>query len=598
MPTSRQWNSLDSQVQKALATIGDTAERRILAAYAQALDELRAELSRMYEKVNTPDGKLTLAEMTKYNRYDTLDKRIADIMRDKYKIVLKEIARLPAELYNEAFFRYAWAFDQNSGVALSWGTISEDQLKAIASNPLQLIAEDTLPVVTRNRIRSAITQGLIQGKPYPKMIKDIRAAMGNNAYEALRIARTEGQRAMAVGTSESYARAQGNGIEGSEIWDATLDGDTRPSHQKLDGQRRGEDGLWHVMHEGEMIDTPGPLQSGKASFDINCLPGEVQVVDAKRIQRIYRRCYEGKLFYIVTKRGIIVSSTPNHPILTDKGWVAANFLKNGMNIVCQRGAQKFPQGIADIKNEPTMIGEIFDLLSIVLPVKRMLSGKKQFHGDRSNGNIDVININSLLPFRLIAKGFKPTNSFNFSESSKRLGVFLSFGLFDFCIDWIRSVSNCIMGGRTKALAFFRRCLSHTGKHGFTTVSECDSILCEDAPDGLATNAIIKSERLDGLPGEIFLDEIVNILENDFSGHVYNLQTKNNAYTVNVAHNSDNGQVCGAIVHNCRCRTRFQIDGYAPQVRRTRDGGIIPYTTYENWKPNLNNAGRFTRPSRR
>lgn len=34
--------------------------------------------------------------------------------------------------------------------------------------------------------------------------------------------------------------------------------------------------------------------------------------------------------------------------------------------------------------------------------------------------------------------------------------------------------------------------------------------------------------------------------------------------------------------NCRCRERAQIEGYAPQLRRSRDGGIRPYQTYEEW----------------
>jgi uncharacterized protein with gpF-like domain len=102
------------------------------------------------------------------------------------------------------------------------------------------------------------------------MMQGIRAAMGNSDYEAIRIARTEGQRAMSEGTSLLYEKAKASGIKGREIWDATLDGKTRPSHQALDGEPRGEDGFWHVMHEGKMIKTAGPLRSGKASFDINC----------------------------------------------------------------------------------------------------------------------------------------------------------------------------------------------------------------------------------------------------------------------------------------------------------------------------------------
>ncbi len=267
---SRSWNKLDIQVQTALNAIEGATERAILVAYAQALKDLRFQMSKLYEKVTTPDGKLTLAEMTKYNRYNTLDKKIAEIMGENYKIVVGEISRLPSEMYDAAYFRYGWAFDQNSGVSLSWGTISQDQLRAIASNPLDLIAKDTLPVVTRNKIRSSVTSGLLQGKTYPQMMRDIRAAMGNNAYQAMRIARTEGQRAAAEGTEAIYDRARENGIQGVDIWDATLDGDTRPSHQHLDGQPRPKSGVWTVLHNGEMVSAPRPLASGVASFDINC----------------------------------------------------------------------------------------------------------------------------------------------------------------------------------------------------------------------------------------------------------------------------------------------------------------------------------------
>jgi len=227
-------------------------------------------MSKLYAKVTTEGGKLTLAEMTKYNRFNSLDKDIARIMDKNYKIVAGELQRLPAEMYDEAYFRYGWAFDQNAGVSLSWGTVSEDQLAAISGNRLGLIAKDTLPVVTRNRIRTSISQGLIQGKSFPQMMRDVRGAMGNNAYEAMRIARTEAGRAAAEGTEAIYDRARENGINGNDIWDATLDGDTRPSHKALDGKPRPKSGVWSVFHNGSMVDAPRPLASGIASFDIMC----------------------------------------------------------------------------------------------------------------------------------------------------------------------------------------------------------------------------------------------------------------------------------------------------------------------------------------
>ena len=54
-----------------------------------------------------------------------------------------------------------------------------------------------------------------------------------------------------------------------EMWDATLDSRTRPSHAALDGQYMDEEhGGWYVPEIGKYVSGPG--QSGVASFDINC----------------------------------------------------------------------------------------------------------------------------------------------------------------------------------------------------------------------------------------------------------------------------------------------------------------------------------------
>jgi hypothetical protein len=37
--------------------------------------------------------------------------------------------------------------------------------------------------------------------------------------------------------------------------------------------------------------------------------------------------------------------------------------------------------------------------------------------------------------------------------------------------------------------------------------------------------------------------------------------------------------------NCRCRIRMDIEGYSPELRRTRENGLIPYQTYEQWQEN-------------
>lgn len=37
--------------------------------------------------------------------------------------------------------------------------------------------------------------------------------------------------------------------------------------------------------------------------------------------------------------------------------------------------------------------------------------------------------------------------------------------------------------------------------------------------------------------------------------------------------------------NCRCTVRMEIEGYEPELRRSRGEGVIPHTTYNDWKEN-------------
>ena len=76
-------------------------------------------------------------------------------------------------------------------------------------------------------------------------------------------------RVLNKGHQDAFSIARQNGCEIEEIWDATLDGRTRPSHGLLDGKAKDvEHDGWYVEELGMYV--KGPLQSGVASFDINC----------------------------------------------------------------------------------------------------------------------------------------------------------------------------------------------------------------------------------------------------------------------------------------------------------------------------------------
>ena len=148
------------------------------------------------------------------------------------------------------------------------------------NSPLSKLADSPALAAARagaiNRVRNEITLSLVRGESYDKMSRRIGMVLGFNsdnrftgrgeAYRAMRIARTEGSRAMVQGQARTYEKARENEIEVEEYWDAALDDRTRAAHGRMDGKMRGPD---------EMFDTPvgkisAPLTSGVPAFDINC----------------------------------------------------------------------------------------------------------------------------------------------------------------------------------------------------------------------------------------------------------------------------------------------------------------------------------------
>lgn len=270
MPELRDPARLDRIAKHALDVRLGRYEVTTKRFYRQQLDAMRVQMSKLYERYSA-NGKLTLAEMTKFNRLKSLDKQLTEILGPSANAEKSMIRKMSAVEYEEGFYRFAWTIDQQSGIALKWGLMNPDAVRAAVANPLREIATTRLRANGRQRIRSAIVQGLIRGDSYLNMMKGIRGAINGNANDALRIVRTEGQRAQVLGQMETYDKARDLGVDVRDIWDATLDSSrTRPSHGALDNVPASVDAAGNQYWNTAVGRVSGPTQSGVASFDINC----------------------------------------------------------------------------------------------------------------------------------------------------------------------------------------------------------------------------------------------------------------------------------------------------------------------------------------
>lgn len=118
----------------------------------------------------------------------------------------------------------------------------------------------------KKTIRQEITRGLAEDLPTNEIARNIHNLTGAGLYNAKRIARTEGHRIRCHAQYDAQQESKSKGADVVKQWDATLDGNTRPNHQRLDGQIREVEEPFEVGGLTAMY--PGDF--GKPAEDCNC----------------------------------------------------------------------------------------------------------------------------------------------------------------------------------------------------------------------------------------------------------------------------------------------------------------------------------------
>lgn len=116
----------------------------------------------------------------------------------------------------------------------------------------------------KKTITQEISRGIASGLPYSDIARNINNVSGSGLSNAKRIARTEGHRIQQTSSRDAQYTAKKKGCDVVKQWDSTLDGRTRDSHARVDGEIRELD---EEFSNGLMF--PGD-PSGRAAEVINC----------------------------------------------------------------------------------------------------------------------------------------------------------------------------------------------------------------------------------------------------------------------------------------------------------------------------------------
>jgi SPP1 gp7 family putative phage head morphogenesis protein len=118
----------------------------------------------------------------------------------------------------------------------------------------------------KKSISQEISRGIASGLFYDEIARNIQFFTNAPLSRAKTIVRTEAHRIQEASAEDARQKAKARGADVVKQWDATLDGNTRPTHRELDGQIRELDKPFEANGKKAMY--PGDF--GVASEDCNC----------------------------------------------------------------------------------------------------------------------------------------------------------------------------------------------------------------------------------------------------------------------------------------------------------------------------------------
>lgn len=344
----------------------------------------------------------------------------------------------------------------------------------------------------------------------------------------------------------------------------------------------------------------------------NCFPAGVMVTGPST-EVGYRRWYEGEIVVVRFANGEQLPVTPNHPVLTPQGWIAADGLRVGQNVFQRANISSAPLRVPYEDDVPSAIEDVWGAGGMngfrSVPV-----AAEDFHGDvgRRESDVDVVTADGFFAgMRNAAHGEQGADRVGSGAGSATvLNTFAAFG--DGLLPILGSpfLTDCGMGGLGIGATLCRRHSARSDGSSFACTTGLDSDAAKPARDGGTRGVVASSHRENAFSGHVVLDQagrgvvdftdgsgffgsagddamsvergadtvagvsaedacdlverlaggvellrIVEVGRREVSCHVYNLQTVEGWYAAN-----------GVIVHNCNCNARPEFGGEAKKVR--------------------------------
>lgn len=497
--------------------------------------------------------------------------------------------------------------------------LTERQTRAVI-NYRRLLEARHLDALERKlrdkRFDGTVRQAIKDQKPIPKakidkMVERYRARYLK--YRSETIGRTEGLRAANAGAHLAWVQAVNSGkVRLDQIvrkWITSEDHLVRDAHRAIPKLNPDGVGLMEPFKSplGPIL-MPGDPNADPANT-INCFTGDVRPVFTSPLRRLMRRWYSGPLLTIRLEGGAELSVTPNHPIFSGRGEVAAGALNEGDDVLYGLSV-KTTDARAHPDRGPATFAEIFELALIRFDAVGVSGRRPDFHGDGFEADVDIVSTEGLLgDWAQTACGQGQQHLMFTGAHMGAVALARNGSSGDLCVRASASAHRS-MGSIGQRGALLGAGSRHAAKHAFASVRRGYASLLERAADlgslvaqgrRYSLYAFAGVEPLEGFGNRKFRLErpfptearndpdaltveaqrpvslrptkegndgfnaggltigfrrVVEIVRQDvWSGHVYNSETEGGAYLAN-----------GVASRNCRCTTfiRYRMRPTAPK----------------------------------
>ena len=246
------------------------------------------QLTKQYQKaLNDIDRKirilqsdeLTQSRIYRIEHQKVLKKQVEAILEKLHADEYTTIQQFLSDSYTDAFVGTAYDL-HGQGVPLILPVDRNAAVKAVTTDSkineglYESLGVDTKKL--KKSISSEITRGIASGMPHTDIARNIARYAKVSLGRASTIVRTESHRIQQASKYDAQNAAKSTGANVVKQWNSTMDGDTRKSHRRLDGQIRELDEPFEMGGRKAMY--PGDF--GDPAEDCNC---RCQILQRARI---------------------------------------------------------------------------------------------------------------------------------------------------------------------------------------------------------------------------------------------------------------------------------------------------------------------------